>query len=917
MLYQVLTGMLPHRDTDTIDEILGDKRRGVPVPRFDRVGRPIPRPLGALVASLTDPDLRRRPRFAANVLEALRAAATVLRATATPPPAPRPSGSGPAASRPAGTELLPTRPFGAVAVAGSAALGASASPRSERAPHGASGPLPSFVPATHLPGTAFIHVRAPSLVGRHREIAALREAMREATRLRAPRAVLLEGEEGVGKSRLAEWALAECERTGALEGVAARFAPEGGSPARGLRGLVGRLFAPSTRDPAEGARATAAWLGEHGAGAELDVDALAGWLATPTDDDALDPHTAAALAASALRAFAAVRPLYLWLDDALWAADGTHDLAQRLLDAGVGPIVIVVTCNAAALADDRGRARHDALLATGRARRLVVERLDEAGRAALLRAAAPLARSFAAALGRALAATPLVLVQLVADWLDRGLLAPSAEGLVPRGDLGALLDARTPTDVFRHRATGLLGALREAAPMLHAIALLGPWCSARTLHHVGARLGLDREAIDVVVDEAIVRGVVRSEGGGAYRLEHQLFRVELVRAAASDPGYTTLAAAVVQALLDVHGHERPEVRAYAAMWLREAGRRRHATELLLEATDLMARGGDLEAAARQMAIARRWLDEDRTADDAPARDLATYVEARLAYFGLAYDEALAAARAASARYAARGDVEQLLRARNLELRILFYADHLSACEALLRDVRRELGHAITPGSFSHQHHLHLAADLAVMRDDVEGARDLLHAAVLSVEGTGSAYLVVLCFDLAAAEAALGHHDAARAALARARRERPRMDVYQLAMLRENEHTLALARGERRPRAFYADVVDDRRARGERWALTAARLHLAEHDLRFGEPTGRASALAALDAFAAVPHDEAISHVFLRSIAQRLRAMGEHDLADRAAALLDARLAVGRRGVPAPAAPSPAGAAPVSPTKPSA
>ena len=144
-----------------------------------------------------------------------------------------------------------------------------------------------------------------------------------------------------------------------------------------------------------------------------------------------------------------------------------------------------------------------------------------------------------------------------------------------------------------------------------------------------------------------------------------------------------------------------------------------------------------------------------------------------------------------------------------------------------------------------------------------------------------------------------------------------MDVYQLAMLRENEHTLALARGDRRPRAFYDDQVEDRKARGERWALTAARLYLAEYDLRWSEPTARTSALAALDAFAAVPHDEAISHVFLRSIAGRLREAQEDDLAARAEALLAARLAVGRTGVPAPRGSLPAGAAPVGPTRPSA
>jgi len=410
--------------------------------------------------------------------------------------------------------------------------------------------------------------------------------------------VIIEGEEGVGKSRLAEWALGECERTGAMEGLAARFALEGSSPARGLRGIVTRLFAPATGDAAAGARATAAWLASRGAGGDLDVEALASWLAVPSAEDALDPHTAAGLGAAALRAHAGARPLYLWLDDALWANDGTFEMVQRLLASGEGPIVIVLTCNAAAMADARGRARHEALLGTGRTARLPLSRLDAAGRAALLRASAPLARTFAEEMARLLEATPLVLVQLACDWLDRGLLVTGTDGLFAPGGAGALLDAGAPSDVFRHRVLGLLGAVREAAPVLHAAALLGPWCNVRALHLVGTELGLEVEAIDLVIEEAVMRGVLRSEGGDAYRFEHQLFRGELARTAASAAGYPRLGAAVAHALLDVYGRERPDVRAYAAIWLREGGLDKEATRMLLEATDQMARGGDRELVDR-------------------------------------------------------------------------------------------------------------------------------------------------------------------------------------------------------------------------------------------------------------------------------------------------------------------------------
>jgi hypothetical protein len=926
MLYQVLTGLLPHRNTESIDGILEEKRRGVPRPRFDRAGRAIPPGIAELVVSLTEPDLCLRPRFAAEALETLRTAAAVLRALpsrvgpgsndpAAPSAlaAPSPSSRG----RDPGTVLLPTR-----MIDGKSAPARPALNRPERAPIAqyvaplaTEQGLPAFLPASHLPGTAFIHVRPPALVGRTRQIAAIRSAIRDASKRREVHAVVFEGEEGVGKSRLAEWGLAECERTGAMEGVAARSAPEGGNPARGLRGLVARVLAPASTHAGEGTRRTIAWLRQRGLGTDVDVDGLVGWLQTSTEDDAVDAHTAASLAAAALRAYARVRPLYLWLDDALWATDGTFELAERLLAAGDAPIVVVVTCNDVAMSEPRGAARHAALVAHRGVARFALPRLDAAERAALLRGTAPLSRELADH-ASSLDTTPLVLVQLVGDWLDRGLLASSAGGLVASVPMAALFDARTPSDVFRHRALGLLGAVRDAAAVLHAVAILGPWCTSRALYLVGGALDIDEESIDLVLEEALVRGVLRSDGGDSYRLEHQVFRVELIRAAAVDASYKRICSAVAQSLLDVHGRERPDVRAYAAVWLRDAGKRAEATTMLLEASDQMARGGDVEAARRQVELVRRWIEADGELGDSPRCDLLVYVEARLAYFMLDYPRAIELARDASRRLALRGSEEALLRSKNLELRILFYDDRIAECEALMSDVRRDFAHLASEGSYAGVALLHLAADLRVLRGDLRGARDLLRAATSSPDyGDGWHRMMLLC-DLAAAEAAVGGHAEAQRALAEVRGGRGQLDVYQLAALRERDHAVALASSEKKPRAFYAERVEDERARGDRWRLTHSRIVLALYDVRFEGPSWRESVENAIASFSATPHDEAISHAFLIAIAAHLHDRGEEETATRIDELVLTRRRVGngeasRRGS------IPAGAMPIGETKPSA
>jgi len=921
MLYQVITGLLPHRNTESIEGILEEKRRGVPRPRFDRLGRAIPPGIAELVVSLTEPELRLRPRFAAEALETLRVAATVLRQSpshvAPISGAPRTTARPSVRSREAGTELLPTR---AMTSERGVARRASGDAFPHSAVHDAASEpeidldMPEFLPASHLPGTAFIHVKPPALVGRTHEIAAIRGAIRDAVKQRGVRAIVFEGEEGVGKSRLAEWGLAECERTGAMEGVAARSALEGGA-ARGLRGLVARLLAPASVRPGESARQTLLWLQQRGLGADVDVDALASWLSTPTQDDAVDAHTAASLAAGALRAYARRRPLYLWLDDVLWASDGIFELAERLLTSDEGPIVIVMTCNDAAMSEPRGALRHAALTSRDVVKRFALARLDALSRAALLRGTAPLSRALAEHAGE-LDTTPLVLVQLVGDWLDRGLLVSTSAGLVASVPMSALFDAHTPSDVFRHRALGLLKAVREAAPVLYATAILGPWCSSRALRLVGGALDIHEESIDLVLEEALVRGVVRNDGGDTYRLSHQVFRVELIRAAAVDTSYKRICSAVAQSLLDVHGRERPDVRAYAAVWLRDAGQRSEAITILLEASDQMARGGDLAAASRQVALARRWLEEDRHGDDSPCCDQLVYVEARVAYFSLEYPRALEHARDATRRLARRGgSSDALLRARNLELRILFYADRIGECEALMVEVQRDFGHLPSTGSYAGVHHLHLAADLRVLRGDLRGARDLLRSATRSFDHGDRWHRSMLLCDLAAAEAAVGGHDEARQAIAQVRDDRSQLDVYQLAALRERDHAVALAAGERRPRAFYAERVADELARGDRWRLTYFRIVLALFDVRFDQPSFRQTVAEAIDSFVTIPHDEALSHAFLIAMAAHLHDRGEEEIATRIDDLVTERRRIGLGGASRRGA-IPAGAGSVSRTKPS-
>lgn len=878
ILAEVLAGRPPFEGHDSVANVLVAKHEPLDLPIVDRHGRPLPVELLDLVRALLAPDLRRRPRFATEVLRTLRASLLGL-------PSWKGEGSdrlsaARASARVPSTELLPTLSIGGEAPA---TLVGSAPPAHLR---GDDAPVTSVVEARHVPGTSLLHVRPPPLVGRTREMALLRELFRRTVETRSVQAILLEGETGVGKSRLAEWGLAEGERSGLMEGVAARFSCEAGAVAQGLRGLVARIFAPAAPDAAAGARASLALLRERGCDGELEGDDLVAWLSMGRQEDPLDAHTAAGLAASALRAHAQIRPTLLWLDDVVFATDGAFELIGRLLEDGRGPLVLLLTADPSSLRDARHVARLGAITSHPSCHRVPLSRLDAEGRTALLRLVLPLSKAVAVRAATAVDATPRDLLRVVDRWLERGLLRFGEDGLEPVAASARLEDL--PEKGASPRLQTLLDSLPEAKSVLELIAWLGAWSSARTLHHVGEALELDREWIDLVLEEGILRGVLRNDGGDVHRFSDAAVAEAMAAAATGDLGPRRVA--VAEALLDVHRDGGPFLKMAAAHHLHAAGRRPAALRCLLDAAEHLARWGDLALARLQLTAATEWLNEDDRPELDPFRARLLHVEARVHYFALDYATARASARRAVERFASQQDVTGLLRAQSLELRILFYADRIEECETLLRSVRLQMRAHLGPETDFFRQFVHLDADLCSLRGDPRRARDVLRAGVSAYRG-GDTF--VLRMELALAEAAVGNLDLAEAEIETLRAQRKDLDVYYLTILRDADSILAILRGERRPRHLYVDKVADLRARRDRWRSTAALVVLAAYDVRFGEATAVATSTLAIEAFSRVPNDEGIVHAMLAALEHDLAARGQAALASRVHALLARRHRVGR------------------------
>lgn len=403
-------------------------------------------------------------------------------------------------------------------------------------------------------GLGLYGLRSIPLVGRRAERDALWQALAEVHAGRRVRLVLLRGAAGNGKTRLAEWI---AERAHEVGGATVLRASHGPSPGAG-DGLP-RMMARHLRciGLTRGEILDRVWslLRIWKTPDESEAEELAELMAPGRDEDAghtgsrlLRRQTAAErfdLLERHCRRLARQRPVLILLDDLHWSAESIA-FADHLLRVADLPVLILATVRNEALAERRLESAAIAeMLTLPGASSLEIPPLSPGERAALVQELLGLSGELAAQVEERTFGNPLFAVQLVGDWVQRGVLEIGETGFVLRpGE-----EARFPDDlheVWSARVDRLLDSLPAGSrESLEIAAALGPTVDLKEWETSCRAMGVPPppQLLDGLVVSHLA---VRTEEG--WRFVHPMLRESLERMARESgrwPGHNRACAAML------------------------------------------------------------------------------------------------------------------------------------------------------------------------------------------------------------------------------------------------------------------------------------------------------------------------------------------------------------------------------------
>ncbi len=443
------------------------------------------------------------------------------------------------------------------------------------------------VPSNQLVGAGLglYGLRTVPLVGRQTERDQIWQSLMAVISTQIPRLMLLRGPAGVGKSRLVEWI---CERAHEL-GVATVMKtshnplPE---PADGLPGLLSRHLRCAGLSYDETAERVQRLLSEQGVAGDYEPAALTQLMSlmdASEGGEAIEFNSAAERYALVLRQIereAHQRCMIVWLDDVQWGSDAL-EFAQFLLQSQRQiPILVLMTARDEALAE---RTVEQAALASvmtqPSASEMVIGHLDSTDNARLVKELLGLEGELAVQVEERSAGNPLFAVQLVGDWVSRGVLELGPNGFVLRAGEQAVL----PEDIhqiWKARIDRLLeGSPHSARMALELAAVLGREVDAREWQSVCARLAVSfgRDLMEAMQSRRLIQATERG-----WCFVHSMLRESVERGASLRGELPILHQTCAEVLADLYPQPVRGLSERVGVHLKAAGKLQEALKPLLD-----------------------------------------------------------------------------------------------------------------------------------------------------------------------------------------------------------------------------------------------------------------------------------------------------------------------------------------------
>ncbi len=868
MLYELIAGGEPYAPEGSLADMLARKLHQIK-PLTPRGGLSVPRELVSLVMSLLDPDPRLRPRFAASLRAALSELATKTSSVYQP-------GAGVTVLRSISTWV--ESPLVSAPTVSSADVlpGPTTSTRS----------LPFTLPSVGVaPEVALHRLRPLPMLGRADQTTRLLALVDDVVATGGVRGLVVAGRAGEGKTRLLRHGFSEVERSGKMLGAAASFDDTIANSEVGLRACMRRLLGAPQPELAETLEGHWRWL-TRVPQPSVDFAHIHEWLAP--GGRPLDLDAAAALATMCIVAASRVHPVYVWLDDVAWSRDGAMELMLRLLESKDARALVVGTLRS-------GTAEHPTvrewLLKTAKAGAQfeMLPPLSKTERIALLQAAGPLVPEVAHALGETLDEPTLVLVETVRACIEEGLLVQGDDGYVLReGTAYDELVTRARGPVLMRRISTLLDAFgadrKDAERVLCHAALLGLRFEERALRACG-----QGSVVDHVLDRALLTGLLRIDGRGAYRFEHRLFLDVIVERAGARADASEIFRGTADALVQTYGAHNTDNGLAIAMLYRAGGARDTAVRGAAETGRSLARASLFDAADRAAALVESWADADGLPPGHWHRAQALRMPGIRHYFSLDYPAARKHLSAALAIFEALGATQETHSVLFDISSTHFYQDHFAEAE---RCVQFADHGAVSSWAVARAHHR--LSELCGLRLDLAGAvRHQRLATEADREVDDMRYLAVGTATLAELLIASGKLDEAAVEVENLAALADKVgDRYVVA---DGERTLALLDAAR---GFYAAArarilprVEQLRSRGDTWHLTGDLAVVALCSAAMGDSHDLVenAVHTFIDAYTKVPHDELCTWWTIRCTEALLRGKGHDALASELGHVLDVRL----------------------------